>query len=110
MVTWSLENAIETADSMKSRGYGLGRRTAFSNYTFDKRDAKVLFVIMVLGIYITVGAVLGKLKFWYFPMLGGADMTTYGISVFCAYFVLCICPIVIEWWEVRRWEATKLKI
>lgn len=23
MVTWSLENAVETADSMKSRGYGL---------------------------------------------------------------------------------------
>ena len=23
MVTWALENAIETADSMKSRGYGL---------------------------------------------------------------------------------------
>lgn len=24
MITWALENAIETADSMKSRGYGLG--------------------------------------------------------------------------------------
>ena len=30
MVTWALENAIETADSMKSRGYGLRGRTAFS--------------------------------------------------------------------------------
>jgi hypothetical protein len=29
MVTWSLENAIETADSMKSRGYGLPGRTVF---------------------------------------------------------------------------------
>ena len=110
MVTWSLENAIETADSMKSRGYGLGRRTAFSNYIFDKRDVEALFVIIVLGIYITVGAVLGKLKFWYFPMLGGADATVYSISIFCAYSMLCICPIVIEWWEVRRWEAMKSKI
>ena len=25
MITWALENAIETADSMKSRGYGLKR-------------------------------------------------------------------------------------
>ena len=32
MVTWALENAIETADSMKSRGYGLPGRTAFSIY------------------------------------------------------------------------------
>ena len=30
MVTWALENSIETADSMKSRGYGLKGRTAFS--------------------------------------------------------------------------------
>ena len=30
MVTWSLENAVETADSMKSRGYGLPGRTGYS--------------------------------------------------------------------------------
>ena len=29
MVTWCLENAIETADSMKSRGCGLPGRSAF---------------------------------------------------------------------------------
>ena len=28
MITWSLENAIETADSMKSRGHGLKGRDA----------------------------------------------------------------------------------
>ena len=38
LITWSLENAIETADSMKSRGYGLPGRTAFSIYRFDRRD------------------------------------------------------------------------
>ena len=35
MVTWSLENAIETADSMRSRGYGLpGRSSAFTTSSF----------------------------------------------------------------------------
>lgn len=38
LVTWALENAIETADSMKSRGYGLKGRTAFSIYRFNRRD------------------------------------------------------------------------
>ena len=110
MVTWSLESAIETADSMKSRGYGLGKRTAFSNYTFDKRDSRVLCIILALGIYITVGAVLGQLEFWYFPALGASGVSLYSISIFCAYFMLCICPVVIEWWEVRRWAAMKSKI
>ena len=36
MITWSLENAIETADSMKSRGHGLKGRTSYSLYKFDK--------------------------------------------------------------------------
>ena len=43
MITWALENAIETADSMKSRGYGLKGRSAFSVYIFDKRDLYALF-------------------------------------------------------------------
>ena len=38
LVTWALENAIETADSMKSRGYGLKGRTAFSIYRLNRRD------------------------------------------------------------------------
>ena len=42
LVTWSLENAIETADSMRSRGYGLPGRTAFSIYRFDDRDKAAL--------------------------------------------------------------------
>ena len=42
MVTWSLENAAQTADSMKSRGYGLSGRTAFSVYRLDGRDKALL--------------------------------------------------------------------
>ncbi len=42
MVTWSLENAIETADSMRARGYGLPGRTSFSIYRFDSRDSSAL--------------------------------------------------------------------
>lgn len=34
MTTWALENSVETADSMKSRGYGLRGRNNFSIYRF----------------------------------------------------------------------------
>ena len=49
MITWSLENAIETADSMKSRGHGLKGRTSYSLYKFDKRDAIMLCAILFSG-------------------------------------------------------------
>ena len=50
MITWSLENAIETADSMKSRGHGLKGRTSYSLYKFDKRDAFMLCTILFTGL------------------------------------------------------------
>ena len=44
MATWSLENAIETADSMKSRGYGIPGRTAFSIFTFEIFSKQIWFI------------------------------------------------------------------
>ena len=107
MTTWALENAIETADSMKSRGYGHPGRTAFSIFTFDKRDKKVFLCIAILGIYTLVGYLAGGMYFRYFPSMKGNDFSVFGISVFFAYLALCICPIVIELWEARKWKAIR---
>ena len=110
MTTWSLENAVDTADSMKARGYGLPGRTAFSIYTFDKRDKKALICVMVLGLYILVGNLMGGMYFSYFPYIHMGDISALGISVFLAYVMLCICPVIIELWEVMRWKASRSKI
>ncbi len=110
MTTWSLENAIETADSMKSRGYGIPGRTAFSIFTFDKRDKKALICILFLGIYTLAGNLMGGMYFSFFPSMKSADVSPFGISVFAAYLLLCICPIIIELWEVRKWKALRSKI
>ncbi len=110
MTTWALENAIETADSMKSRGYGLPGRTAFSIFTFDKRDKKALVCILVLGLYTLVGNVMGGMHFSYFPSIQAAAVSPFGISIFLAYLLLCICPVIIELWEVRKWKVLRSKI
>ena len=110
MTTWCLENAVETADSMKSRGYGLPGRTAFSIYTFDKRDRNALLCIVALGLYTLWGNLAGGMYFRYFPSVEGADVSLFGISVFVAYFLLCMCPIIIEIREVVRWKASESRI
>ena len=110
MTTWALENAIETADSMKSRGYGVPGRTAFSIYKFDKRDKKALVCILVLGIYTFVGNLMGGMYFRFFPSVKMAEVSSFDISVFVAYLLLCICPIIIEIWEVRKWKVLRSKI
>lgn len=110
MTTWSLENAIETADSMKSRGYGIPGRTAFSIFTFDKRDQKALACILLLGIYTLVGQLGGGMYFSFFPEMNSAYVSPFGVSVFAAYLLLCLCPVIIEIQEVRKWKALRSKI
>lgn len=109
LTSWSLENAIETADSMKSRGYGHSGRTAFSIFIFDKRDKKAFLCIMLLGIYTLIGNLLGGLYFRYFPSIKATDISPYSLSLFIAYFALCIYPVTIEIKEAIKWKAIKSK-
>lgn len=106
MVTWALENAVETADSMKSRGYGLPGRTAFSIFRFDKRDRRALIYLLLCGGYVVVGAFLGGLKFLYFPAIRGA-WTPYSVTLFAAYLALCVLPLIIDRREDSKWNALR---
>ncbi len=110
LVTWAMENAIETADSMKSRGYGLTGRTAFSIYSFDKRDKKAFVSILVLGCYILIGGISGGLKWRYFPSMQGRVLNAFTVSIWLAYTALCLVPIIIDRKEEHQWKATQSKI
>lgn len=63
MTTWALENAIETADSMKSRGYGLPGRTSFSMFRFDRRDQWLSLIMIGLLIVVGIGAWKEKIRY-----------------------------------------------
>jgi len=106
MITWALENAVETADSMKARGYGLPGRTAFSIFRFDKCDCKALIFLLFCAVYIIIGAVLGGLNFLYYPAIHG-EWTPYSISLFAVYLVLCASPLIINKKEDFKWKAIK---
>ena len=75
LVTWSLENAVDTADSMRARGYGLPGRSAFSIFTLTKRDKLLLAVMGLLGGTVIAGYALGALSWRYYPSVKGAGLT-----------------------------------
>jgi len=107
MVTWAFENAIETADSMRSRGYGLAGRTAFSIYRFDRRDRAALCYLLLCGAYIIVGACFKGVYWRYFPTMKGVAPGAFPVSMFICYFALCIMPVVINVKEDRKWKALR---
>ena len=110
MITWALERSIETADSMKSRGYGLSARTAFSIFKFDRRDLKTLICIIVLSVIVLAGRITGYADFTYFPSMVWGEINLYSILSVVSYLMLCLVPIVIELWEERKWKYIKSKI
>lgn len=105
LVTWALENAIDTADSMKDRGYGLPGRTAFSIYRFDRRDKWALLFLLLCGGGVMAGAFAEKLKFVYMPILSGASFDLWQVVVFILYLALCAMPVIINGKEELKWKA-----
>ena len=60
-VSWALESGITAADSMKSRGYGAGRRSYFGNYRFTRRDGVLCAVLALALVGVCVGVGCGAL-------------------------------------------------
>lgn len=104
MVTWCLENAIETADSMKGRGYGLPGRTAFSIYRFDDRDRAALLWLGFCGFYIFTGWMAGGLYWRYYPTMKGTAITPFTVSFQIVYLALCLTPVIINKIADKTWE------
>ena len=57
LVSWSFENAIETADSMKARGYGLKGRTYYSRFQWHTGDTLALILLVLFDALIIFGLV-----------------------------------------------------
>lgn len=105
MITWSLENAIETADSMKSRGYGLKKRTAFSIYRFDERDKYTLIWVSFCGLFLMAGTILAAFGFRYFPNIRYVALDGTTTPFYFVYLGLCITPVVLNFKEERTWKT-----
>jgi len=110
MITWSLENAIDTADSMKSRGYGLKGRTALMIYRLDDRDKYAIVWLGFCGLFLTAGVILSAFSFRYFPTVHytAVDMTT--LPFYAVYFGLCITPVVLNVKEAIKWKILYSKM
>ena len=67
LITWALESAVTTADSMRARGFGLHPRSFYTDFRFDGRDTVVsLFLAAGIAIFGTAAG-CGKITVTYFP-------------------------------------------
>lgn len=110
VVTWSLENAIDVSDSMKSRGYGTGRRTAYSIYTFTERDKTALWLLLLGGAVLFFNLLSGNLFWRWYPSVSGLLIEPITIFTQLVFLLLCSMPIIIDKREEIFWKRLKSKI
>lgn len=107
LITWALENAVDTADSMRSRGFGLRGRTAFSNYRFDARDRAAMGILAGLFAVVLAGLFAGQNTAVYFPLVTLPPLTPFSFAVYAAYAVLLLFPLIVNLQEAIVWRRLK---
>ena len=109
-VSWAMEQSIVSADSMKSRGYGVQGRTAFSIYIFEKRDGIAFALLGILCIGAVVPHLVGLMEWTYYPSLSGQLLGPVQMLAYLCYGGLCNLPLIIDLMEDRKWNALRSKI
>lgn len=109
-VSWALEQSIISADSMKSRGYGLKGRTAFSIYNFDKRDSLVIALIFIFTSAVAITAICGGFYWAFYPTFTGTLVKGEQIFGYICYFAVCQIPLALNIWEDRKWNCLRSEI
>lgn len=104
--TWALESSIDTADSMRARGYGKGKRTNYHNYKFEIRDLAFVLWVVLLSTVILYIANVSKIHTFFYPTIRNKESAI----VLAAYVLLCMTPILVNIWEKFRWHISKSKI
>jgi energy-coupling factor transport system permease protein len=110
LLSWSLEEALQTADSMVARGYGLKKRSRYHPYIFQKKDGILLFIFSLLFAGNAFGWWLGDNVLSISPVLesmqlAGREWAFLLLSAF--YFGL---PLIIDGGERLKWVYLTQKI
>lgn len=110
VLTWALENAVETGDSMKARGYGLPGRSHFSLFRFTRRDGLLLGAAALLMAFVLPGLAWKETAFSFYPQLTPLRLTLPALAAYTAFGGLAFLPFLFETAENLRWKARMSRI
>ena len=106
LITMTLEESIETADSMKARGYNKGR-SIYLKYCFSLKDLFLLVFTFIAGTVLLVFKGMGYLDFLFFSVIKMDRLSIWAVIIFA---VLSLLPVIIDFLEDMRWFYLKRKI
>ena len=107
VIGWSLEAAIDSADSMVSRGYGLKGATTFHLFYWYGKDLIVMASTLILSATVLCMYWQGYGQINFYPEINWAkpDPILIGVCV-----IMFFSPVVIDLFGGIRWNISKWKI
>lgn len=104
LVSVSLENSIDTADSMRARGYNLKNKTHYHKYKFSWKDSFLLCIIFIaicgfLTVYFD-----GLFSFSYYPYLSKITFDHTLMIVLACYGSFLGIPVIYHGLEALKWH------
>jgi energy-coupling factor transport system permease protein len=104
LLSWTLEDALQTADSMQARGYGTGKRSTYIGYRFRMRDGWT-----IAGFAACTALLLGAWNKGHGFMIIYPRLGTYSLSLgdglaLAGYLIYLLLPLGWEWRDRRAWR------
>ena len=94
LVSWTLERGIDTADSMRARGYGLRRRSFYNRFVFSPADAVVAVLSLLSPIFYLLCA--KDFSSVYNPVVSVPFPTAFGWASFIIMLATLLLPVAAE--------------
>lgn len=110
LIAWSLENAVETGDSMRARGYGLKGRSHFSLFRFTPRDGVLLGGTLAALLVLLAGFASGAVAFVFYPRITALPVSPLAAACYVVFGVLTLLPFILEAEENAKWRYYRSKI
>ncbi len=102
LMGWSMEDSLETADAMRSRGWAVGnQRTTYARYRFRRFDAAVLAAVIGMAALSALTAWIACSSFAFYPTIGSLGPWYAPVP----YALLVFFPLIIEARERLVWTA-----
>lgn len=103
VVSWSLEESMLTAKSMKARGYGIKKRTNYLSYKFRRIDYIFLSFIFITVLISVGGLMQGYGRIEVYPTLS-FNVSENVVNLYYFVFLVLLLPIIyLEFRERLVW-------
>lgn len=92
-ISRSLEDAVETAASMRARGYGAAKRSSYAPFKAGASDILSGAVIALLLAAVIYGLISGAAEFSYYPSPALVAADPHSLTIYICYGLLLLLPV-----------------